>query len=318
MFELVLGVIVIIVIFSLLKRRSRRVKLQNEPLPSYLGVQIAGGVAIVQQLERTLSSSYVNQVRNRVEKEHRKINDYVFDWTFFELKRYFFMNSLLKSVPMFSARVDTIWHEMLMFTREYETFSNNMYGELLHHTPNIDSKPNPGERAFFDWMYLRLFKYNVNSKVIWGRFLQNPIKREILDDFRELSEEKLLNKYFRKNEEWIEVKKNIIRMMKDDISQADSINRKGNPIELPQGLTEAQMYHSIIGVAVYLSIYESDHYNEQMSQLLPMEYYKTVQSGGGSSCYSYGCSSSSKHDSDGGGDSGGDSSCSSCGGGCSS
>ena len=55
---------------------------------------------------------------------------------------------------MFSKRVDDIWHEMLMFTREYETFSKKFYHELLHHTPNNDPTPIPFERAFFDWVYL--------------------------------------------------------------------------------------------------------------------------------------------------------------------
>lgn len=322
MFEFIFGLFVFIFIAAIIIKlitpsTKRRQPLKNHSIPDRLGIHIDGGLPIIQTLEKTLSSSYEENVKNRVLREHPKWRDYEFDWAFFELKRYFIMNSLLKSVPMFSPMVDAIWHEMLMFTRDYEKFSKGFYHETLHHIPNMDSTPIPGERAFFDWVYLSLFDSTPNSRTIWGRFLQNPIEREILDDFKHLAEEDLLSKYFRKNDDWVEVKKSLIKKMKNEIIESEFIKSGKKTLDIPRTASETQVYQYALGAAVFYSIYEEDQFQDHMSELLPNEYYKAGHNGGGSSCSGIGCSSSSDHDSGGGGDSGG-SSCSSCGGGCSS
>jgi hypothetical protein len=303
--------IVVIILVAVFSSKGSKKTLRNSPIPDNLGIQLEGVLPTAQALDHSLSNSYIERVKDRVIKEHPKWADYEFEWTFFELKRYFVMNSLLKSVPMFSTRVDDIWHEMLMFTREYETFSKKFYHELLHHTPNNDPTPIPFERAFFDWVYLSLFESTPNSRVIWGEFLKNPIKREILDDFRQLSEEDLLSKYFRNGEEWLDIKQGLIHKMKKEIFQSDDIKQGKRKLDVPQLQTEQQYYQLAVGAAVFYSIYEEDQFQKQMSEWYPSEYYKVAHSGGGgSSCSGYACSSS---DSDSGG-----SSCSSCGSGCSS
>jgi hypothetical protein len=325
MFEFIFGLFVFIFIAAIIimlfsPRKNRRHPLKNHPIPDQLGIYIEGGLPIVQTLNKTLLSSYADNVKNRVLREHPKWADHEFDWAFFELKRYFIMNSLLKTVPMFSARVDDIWHEMLMFTRDYEKFSKDFFHETLHHTPNMDSTPIPGERAFFDWVYLSLFESTPNSRAIWGSFLQNPIKREILDDFKKLSEDDLLRKYFRNNEEWLEVKKKLINKMKNEILQSDHIKHGNKSFHVPRSASETHIYQYALGAAVFYSIYEEDQFQDHMRDVMPDEYYKAGHYGGGSSCSGFTCSSSSDHGSggdSGGGDSGG-SSCSSCGGGCSS
>jgi hypothetical protein len=322
MFEFIIGFIVFIfiMIFAAMiiskPRARRRVPLKNLPIPDYLDIQMEGGLPIVRSLDKALPRSYVENVKNRVLMEHPKWTNHEFDWAFFELSRYFVMNSLLKSVPMFSAHVDDVWHEMLMFTKDYEKFSKDFYHEILHHTPNLDSTPIPGERAFFDWVYLSLFAHTPNSKAIWGGFLQNPIKREILDDFKNLSEDELYSKYFRKSEEWDRVKRNLIQKMKNEIHHADEIRLGKGSIDVNRTSTGTQLPNIALGAAVFYSLYEVDEYQDHMSELIPNEFMKGGQAGG-SSCSGYACSSSSDHDSGGGGDSGG-SSCSSCGGGCSS
>jgi hypothetical protein len=319
MFEFILGFIVIFFIAVILiklisSRKNRYSRLHDQPTPEYLGIQLKDALPIVQALDKALATSYMENVKNRVLREHPKWADHEFDWTFFELKRYFIMNSLLRSVPMFSARVDDIWHEMIMFTRDYEKFSQSFYYETLHHTPNLDNEPIPGERAFFDWIYLSLFESTPNSRALWGGFLKNPIEHEILEDFRYLSEEELLNKYFRTNQDWLEVKMNLIHKMKNDIIQSDQMKLGKKTLDAPRSATEGQMFQFAIGAAVFCSIYEEDHYQDRMSELLPSEYYKSSHVTGGSSCSGFACSSTDHHS---GGDSGG-SSCSSCGSGCSS
>ena len=96
---------------------------------------------------------------------------------------------------------------------------------LLHHIPTNDPTPLPFERAFFDWIYLTLFESTPNSRAIWGGFLKDPIKREILDDFRQLSEKDLLIKYFRNGEEWLDIKQGLIHKMKKEIFNPMQSNR---------------------------------------------------------------------------------------------
>ena len=322
MFDFILGfflfvfIIIFIVVIILLVSNKRRKSLNNHPIPKQLGIYKQDVLPIAQALEKSLPSSYREQVKYRVLKEHSQWADYEYEWTFFELKRYFVMNRLLKSVPMFSARVDDIWHEMLMFTREYETFSKNFYHELLHHIPNMESTPIPGERAFFDWVYLSLFESTPNSRVIWGKFLQHPIKREILDDFRKLSDEELLTKYFRSHDDWLEVSISLIKKMKKEIKQADNVILGKETLGVPPSSSEKHFFQYALGATVFYSIYEDDQFQEHMHEWYPSLYYKGVASGGGSTCSGVACSSSS--DNDHSGDSGGGSSCSSCGGGCSS
>lgn len=294
---------------------SKKKSLNNDPIPEQLGVQVAEGIPIVKKLDQSLRESYIDNVKNRVLQNHPKWKEHEFEWGMFELKRYFLMNGVLKSVPMFSHHVDEIWHEMLMFTRDYEQFSKNFYSDILHHTPNLENTPIPGERAFFDWVYISLFEMTPNSRKIWGRFLQNPIKGEIINDFRVLTEEQLLSMYFRKNEEWIDVKRYLIRKMKNEIQDADQ--QKTDPKRLAPHRTASSegIFMYAATAAVFYSIHDEDHFHEHMSEDFPEEFQKDAAYSGGTSCSGFACISDSNDS--GGGDSGG-SSCSSCGGGCSS
>lgn len=299
-------------LFSSAKKKS----LHNDPVPEQLGVQVAEGIQIVNRLDQSLQEFYIDNVKNRVLQSHPKWKEHEFEWGMFELKRYFLMNSVLKSVPMFSRHVDEIWHEMLMFTREYEQFSKNFYSDILHHTPNLESTPIPGERAFFDWIYASLFEVTTNSRMIWGSFFQNPIKREILEDFRLLSEDELLSKYFRKNEEWLEVKRYLIKKMKNEIHEAEQQKTGSKKLTSHPSTSSADLYSYAAMAAVFYSIHDEEQFHDHMKEVVPEEYQKGAAFNGGTSCSGF-AGSSHSDDSGGGGDSGG-SSCSSCGGGCSS
>lgn len=297
------------------KRRSK-LRIEELPIPKNLGIQMDDLQLTVQKLEKTLPSFYASDVKKRFMQENPKVKDYEFEWVFFELKRYFIMNRLLKSVPMFSPSVDEIWHEMLMFTRDYDKFSRNFYGEVLHHTPNMEVTPIPGERGFFDWVYLSLFKSTPNSRTIWKGFFKNPIGFEIIEDFRNLSEAELLQKYFRNNGEELSLKKDLIQKFKNEIILSDRMMKEGNePNKISSSTPESQLFYLATGAAIFYSLHDQDSntFQDQMNDVIPNEYYKTSASSGGATCSGFSCSSSN----DSGGDSGG-SSCSSCGGGCSS
>jgi len=46
-----------------------------------------------------------------------------------------------EQVAMISDQVDNVWHEFVLFTRQYANFCNNHLGKFLHHSPNTTSTP---------------------------------------------------------------------------------------------------------------------------------------------------------------------------------
>jgi hypothetical protein len=44
-----------------------------------------------------------------------------------------------ETIPMFSPKIDAIWHENLMFTKEYANSCDEMFGCYMHHNPSSNS-----------------------------------------------------------------------------------------------------------------------------------------------------------------------------------
>lgn len=309
---LLLGLIIWIFAAQTKKRKQRPVLLQVDP-PSKLGIRLTQAEPLVNKLESSIPKEYEEKLRIRLLKSHPSWTEFDFKWRFFELKRYFILNSLLKTVPMFSDAVDDVWHEMLMHTKEYERFSHSFYNGFLHHTPNMEATPIPGERAFFDWVYLCLFEPTANSRLLWGPFLKHPIKKEILEDFQQLLDEQLLEKYFRKDEEGIEIIDYLIKKLRSEIDQAKLVIKEQQKPSFSRISDENQIHH-LLNAMVFFSLFHPDDYENQMAPFIPQELSK--DSGSGSDCSGFACASSSNA-LDGGNSSCSGSSCSSCGGGCS-
>lgn len=306
---LILGFILWIISAQRKNRKRRPALLHVEP-PLKLGIHLKQAEPLVNKLESSIPRKYEENLRIRLLKSNPSWTEFDFKWRFFELKRYFVLNSLLKTVPMFSDKVDEVWHEMLMFTKEYERFSHSFYNGFLHHTPNMEVTPIPGERAFFDWVYLCLFEPAPNSRLLWGPFLKHPIKKEILEDFQQLSDEQLLEKYFRQDEEGTEIKDYLIKKLRSEIDQAKLVNQNKQKPPFSRISNENQIHH-LLPAMVFFSIFHPDDYENQMALFIPQQLSKDSVSSSG--CSGFACASSSdSHD-------GGNSSCSgsSCGGGCS-
>lgn len=311
------AIIIIVIIIAATKGSSNSKSLANLPLEERLGTELDEIKPITEKLENALPETYVKHIKQRVLKEYPKWADHEFEWAFYELKRYFLINSLFKSVPMFSDKVDTVWHEMLMFTKEYEQFAKNFYDDYLHHSPNMEEQPLPNERAFFDWVFISLFKPSENTIKIWGSFLQSPLSDEVLADFENLSDEKLLSKYFRNNSQWTDVQIMLINKLKYEIKSAHQFKRQN---QLPAiNSNKEWLSQTAIGAAIFFSIYESEDYLGHMSSYLPQEWTKQANAST-TSCSGFACSSNhNHHDSNDGGGSGSSSdSGSSCGSGCGS
>ncbi|WP_138753760.1 hypothetical protein [Paenibacillus sinopodophylli] len=304
-------------------------------VPLALGVPYghpARGAA--ERLEASLSLFFESRVKDRVLKEFPRMSDKEWAWTWFEMKRYFFMCGIMRSIPMYSKQVDTVWHEMLMFTREYEEFCISFCGEMIHHAPHAPgAAPQPGERALFDWLYGELFAQAPASGRLWGAFYRTSMSVHKLDEIKEFSKETLRSQWFntKASSRFADLSETIdylIDRAKSQLVEAGSgRNEIGNngrsygydPVLGATGL--------LSGMLIYHSITNPNDFTRQMDQAQSEEQRKANGSGDST----YGCSGSSdngRDHSDGGdsggsgGDSGGDSgggSCgSSCGGGCSS
>ncbi|GGD92783.1 hypothetical protein GCM10010911_59230 [Paenibacillus nasutitermitis] len=136
-------------------------------------------------------------MKDRILRNQPSLRDQQWKWLWFELKRYFLMCAIMRGVPMYSDKVDDVWHEMLMFTREYEQFCTQLSGGLIHHAPHGDgSSPEQGERAWFDWIYGELFVMAPASGQLWGSFYHTPLSQERMETLERLSADELRRSYF--------------------------------------------------------------------------------------------------------------------------
>lgn len=257
---------------------------------------IKGLKKLCDNLEQSLSNIFMENVEKRVGKNSRlKENEY--EWRLLELKRYFILAYLLKKSPMFSEKVDELWHEMLMFTREYDNFSKSYLGATLHHTPNINEEPDPDLRGFFDWVYTELFVLRKENIHLYKGFFRYPVHPDIIDQFRNLPENELIEIYFKSDIKYMTTVRALISAMKKSATGVKDYDK--NVIrEMMRKRKNQQNYNAMLVPFLSVSYF---HYNEFSS-------YMKVGGNSSSSCNS--CSSASFCSS-----CSSDSSCSSCGGG---
>lgn len=312
----------------------------NTEIPPALGVPYGHPArSAAERLESALGLDFESRVKDRVMKEYPKMTDKEWNWTWFELKRYFLMCGILRSVPMYSGQVDAAWHEMLMFTREYEQFCSRFCGEMIHHAPHAaGEQPLPDERAWFDWVYGELFTGTPASGRVWGAFFRTQMSEQKLTELAHLSEASLRMQWFNKkaaafNNDLSVTADYLIERAKSQLTAArnnGSWSERGDaPAERTFGYDPVMGATGMLsGLLVFHSISNPNEFARQMD----LAQTEAERKAYGSGETSYGCASSSdnsRHDSngdDGGGSSdgsscgsgGGDSGGSSCGGGCSS
>jgi hypothetical protein len=272
---------------------------------------------LLEKLASALNSDYVEQVKQRFLQENPKITEDEFEWRLFELKRYFLLANMLKETPMFSDEVDEIWHTMLLFTQKYQTFSERYVGKMLHHTPNTSPVPAPQERAFFDWVFSQLFAINEFSWRSWGSFFKYPVDQRVLKEFKEESNEWLINRYFKVNEDNKGTIEYLVRQMKQQVNDAEKmyhVDEKGQ-------FTKQQSYGEMTNLSLVMVFFSYFYFDEYWK-------YASVYTYAQAANYTSGCTTAifcgTASDGSGHGDGGhggghdGGSSCSSCGSGCSS
>ncbi|MDF2962540.1 MAG: hypothetical protein K0S39_4275 [Paenibacillus sp.] len=313
------------------------------PLPDRLGIQphLPLGPAVT-RLEQALNGEFRLKLKERVLTRYPQMTEAEYEWKLLELKRYFLMTAVLKDVPMFSQAVDDLWHEMLMFTREYYQFGEALIGAPIHHGPHADGQPDPGGRAWFDWVYAQLFVPTLYSSRIWNPFFRHPLDPLLLNELRLGSEDELTAGRFNKAavERFPEIRETVrllIRKAKDQA--AGAVPGAAYTAERPAYESAAYMPY-LAGALMFYSATEFADFDSAMEPHYAEEEAKrrAQEAGTTSSSCGSGCSSGSWHgdgnnrksgsdgdgsggdggSSSGGNDSGGSSSsssCSSCGGG---
>ncbi|MBB3110587.1 hypothetical protein FHS18_002654 [Paenibacillus phyllosphaerae] len=322
--------------------RQKSVPLFRGTPPEALGIPAEHPARkAAERLEAALSGDFEARVKDRVMKPALGIREEEWQWRWFELKRYFLMCGLLRSVPMYSEKVDDVWHEMLMFTREYEQFCKTFCGRLIHHAPHAPgAQPEQGERAWFDWVYGELFPLAWSSERLWGRFYKTRLPRQRIEEFELWDRNELLRQRF--NTEAIEAHPDLAQAADYLLDRGSKLavyarENKGRPYKRRDNTWDSDtvlMTGAMSGV-FFASSLEPEHIFEQEMNQAREEGRQRDDSGSSGSYYA--CSSGDNGSNDGsrcgggsdsGGSSGGDSggggsSCSSgggssCGSGCGS
>ncbi|MBK0005408.1 hypothetical protein [Priestia aryabhattai] len=288
---IIVGAVILLALISKGIAKSRGFRLYKEELPDELGVHRDKEFEdIVHSLEDSLPIAYVQQVKQRMKGENTKDDEV--EWTFFEMKRYFLLNAVIKDVPMFSARVDEVWHEMIMFTVDYERFTEHFFNRFLHHQPNVETTPSPqpNKRAFFDWVYAHLFDITGNSRLLWGKFFQHPLDKSTLQDFQRLSEDELLDRYFLRNGKWEKQQRALIQTLKEEITAARKRKKMGESTYFKKAAKKGNVSNELLFQGfVFYSLYEATDFSRYMNELLL--YKKTIYAGDTASYSGYSCSS---------------------------
>lgn len=90
------------------------------------------------KIQYILDYQFPEQMKARVQ-ERLNCNDFHMTCIEDALKDYFIaryeFHNTGKPVTMPSVAVDELWHEFIIFTRDYHDFCNNVYGAYLHHDP---------------------------------------------------------------------------------------------------------------------------------------------------------------------------------------
>ena len=74
-------------------------------------------------------------------------------------------------MPRSMREIDEMWHEFILFTKDYSDFCAKYFGEYMHHLPNIfDNMPRPRDVIEADVEKLLLYIYDhlgENTVKIW-------------------------------------------------------------------------------------------------------------------------------------------------------
>ena len=83
-------------------------------------------------------------------------DDHDYGLLFCEFKKYVALLAISQeNLGMVGQRVDILWHQFILFTRQYHIFSQDFYGKYIHHTPYTTFTPTDPEadKRFYNWYH---------------------------------------------------------------------------------------------------------------------------------------------------------------------
>jgi hypothetical protein len=77
---------------------------------------------------------------------------------FTEFKKYISIARIYREqLDMPSKEVDAVWHQFILFTRDYFDFCDRFYGKYFHHSPNIPSRPGSSDAGKLAELYNKTY-----------------------------------------------------------------------------------------------------------------------------------------------------------------
>ncbi|NRD80060.1 hypothetical protein HPT25_22235 [Bacillus sp. BRMEA1] len=222
---------------SLKNQRKVTAKAENLKLPFDLGLRndceysnFLNDLRI--KLEDSLDPVYLENVKKRV-MEKCSWSEAEFAVYLYGVKQFFLLNAVLKSVPMYSKEVDEIWHEMLMFTREYQAFCQQFIGEMIHHEPNISEITSEVEvaRAEFDWLYSQFFEINEVNKFIYNGFYQFKLAENRIHELEKMTLAEIQSFFFKKNQMVVAISESVAGKLKMQVEQVKLLKAEKSQIK---------------------------------------------------------------------------------------
>lgn len=295
-------------------------RLRDAPPPPPIVRPNSPATDLAKKLEQSFTRSFQDALRQRMLTEKPGMSEREYEWRLLELQRFFILCAVLDRVPMFSKSVDELWHEMLMYTQEYQQFSERFLGRMLHHSPNpTEAVPIPGERAWFDLVYVELFGWTPHSALLWGAFFRNPLPRQELEHYQHpMNSSDSLRADGRFNAWAYEHSSDAQRAIDGILKKLQNRIHTANTRPLNQHKVNFNHPEILLASAVFFSWNDPEDFTRHMTPDAEM-----IKKDGSAAYTGTACSSGSDnrhdHDShDGGSSCSSSSSCSSCGGSCSS
>jgi len=87
------------------------------------------------------------------------------DSIFNSLKEFLYLSYKYKNVYLSSYIVDEAWHVFILFTKDYQKFCNEVFGEFIHHTPSISKNGYKDDIKEIKNTYFLVKENNPTSKI---------------------------------------------------------------------------------------------------------------------------------------------------------
>ena len=81
--------------------------------------------------------NFPEMIIEKFKEKHPSLSDEDIALVIKGLKNYFYISSHSRDVVIMpSIILDDLWHEFMLYTKEYEYFCDNAFGKFFHHSPN--------------------------------------------------------------------------------------------------------------------------------------------------------------------------------------